>query len=256
MKRDGAFNEVMIVNPTNFNKGARLMYYDPEMAAMGYFAEYPGYEDYMGEEPGYYYGEDPYLSEEEYLYGLGNPYGYYGQLPEMVGWREPYGYYGGIEPGYGIGYFAEDIPGDYYGYYGEDDDYYGEDDDYPVSEYYEEEPVGYFAEDFPNDYGYYGEDSYESDYGEYEPELDEYGEMDYETEPGMAGYVQEKEPTFNARCGFPTNVSGLGEEDEFAENDDELEGYVRPSTVNPACGQFKPQPRTRATEPEYFKPLW
>lgn len=248
MKNHQMFNEVMIVNPSDprlgLNQGVRLMpSYYPPMGYYGYYAEPP---DQYG-----YFAEAPPGAE---LYGMGDPYGYYGyyaEAPEMVGWGDPYGYYG----------------------------YYGE--DYPMAEAYE--PMGWYGEAPPGQeiygygepmsppgseiYGYgepmppsgseiygYGESMPPSGseiygYGETMPPGSEiYGYNEY-PDPSMSGYVRETRPTFNARCGCPTNVRGLGE-------DPRLEGYVKPSTVNASCGQFTPQPGSPASEPDTFKPLW
>ena len=77
------------------------------------------------------------------------------------------------------------------------------------------------------------------DYGAYGAE---YGE-DY------SGYVRETEPRYNAGCPMPTNVHGYGDVQA-------VDGYVRPSTVNPTCGQFTPQPKQSSVVPDGFKPLW
>jgi hypothetical protein len=61
--------------------------------------------------------------------------------------------------------------------------------------------------------------------------------------------VRETEPPFNAGCPLPTNVAGFGESEDLA-------GYIRPTTVNAACGQFTGQPGQPPSVPETFKPLW
>jgi len=110
-------------------------------------------------------------------------------------------------------------------------------------------PMGYYAEapDAPG----YAETREMPGYGAYEPLAENY--------PGMAGYgaygqeysgyMRETEPAFNAGCPMPSNVHGFGETDGY-------EGYVRPSTVNPMCGQITPQPGQEAAPPESFRPLW
>jgi hypothetical protein len=243
MRRRPGFDEVMIINP-----------YDPGQEApqgvrpmMGYYAE-PA--DEFAEDPYGYYGYHDDMddfSEDEM--------GYYDEYPEMVGWGglgyedfEPMGYYAAEDDPYG--YYADDAFDDYY------DDYY---DAYDPLAYYAEdeyEPVGYYAEEDPYEpYGRYGEDPYElmgwygedpyELYGEDPDGLDDY--WDYE--PSISGYVRETAPTFNAGCPAPINVHGYGE-------DDELEGYVRPSTVNAACAKLTAQPGPRRSEPMTFRPLW
>src|ERR687896_279215 len=102
MKGKPGFDEVMIVNPNdpafNDNRGVRLMrFHYAQPPEMGYYAAPDPY--------GYgYYGQDPYLAEE-YPYGVGNPYGYYGyyaQPPQMAPYAGPV-FYGQApyEPGYG-----------------------------------------------------------------------------------------------------------------------------------------------------------
>lgn len=235
MKHGQAFNEVMIVNPSDprfgANQGVRLMqnYYYP----YGYYAEPPAGYGYFAEAPGYAYD------------GRGEPYGYYGyygQPPqEMFGWGDPYGY-APVEPGYEqpMGYFAAEDPYGYEGYYA---------DDYPpLEQYYEPEPMGYYAADEPYEpVGWYGEEPEMYGYGAEEP-MEGYAGMGYYAAPGMGRYERAMEPKFNARCACPTNVQGFGEE--------EFDGYVQPSTVNATCERFTPQPGSPAAEPETFKPLW
>jgi len=133
---------------------------------------------------------------------------------------EPMGYYGEYEP---VGYYSEYEPVGYYGEY---------------------EPVGYYNEYEPM--GYYGEATEMPGYAEYDPGVQP-GIADYRE--GYAGYVRETSPRFNAGCPMPTNVHGLGEGEV-------LQGYVKPSTVNPTCGQFTPQPGQEPPPPDNFKPLW
>jgi len=152
----------------------------------------------------------------------------------------------------------------YYGYYGEPEQMYGQyDPGYGPVGYYAEDP--YLSQQYPYaavdpySYGYYAEPEYP--YGEYEP-LEGYGQMpemvgydqyeplqEYYPEPGTSGYVRQSPPSFNAGCPIPTNVSGFGEEEP-------LQGYVRPSTVNASCGQINLQPAAEPSMPETFKPLW
>jgi hypothetical protein len=101
----------------------------------------------------------------------------------------------------------------------------------------------------PQEPGYYGQVPEMVGYGEYAPPEQGYPGVGYYGQPDLAGYVRETEPTFNAGCPLPTNVPGFGE----AEN---LEGYVKPTTVNPTCPQFTPQPGPTPSVPETFKPLW
>ena len=44
-------------------------------------------------------------------------------------------------------------------------------------------------------------------------------------------------------------VAGFEEADPFG-------GYVKPETVNAACGSFTEQPGATPSVPETFKPLW
>ena len=199
-----------------------MRFYNGYAPAMGYYGYYGEPEQMYGQyDPGYgpvgYYAEDPYLSHQ-YPYGEVDPYGYgygygYYAVPEYP--------YGQVEPGYEpVGYYAAEDP--------------------------------YLAQEYPygevDPYGYYAEPEYP--YGEYEP-MEGYGQMpemfgydeyepleEYYPEPGTAGYVRQSAPSFNAGCPLPTNVSGFGEEEP-------LQGYVRPATVNASCGQFNPQPGRR-----------
>jgi hypothetical protein len=135
------------------------------------------------------------------------------------------GYYGEHEP---VGYYGEHEP---YGYYAEHEPmgYYGD--------YAEREPYGYYGEHEP--YGDYGEHEPIGDYAA-TPEMVGYGEHD------MGGYVRDVAPAFNAGCAVPSNVAGFGE----------VDGYVRPQTVNPSCAQFTAQPPSGSAIPDAFKPLW
>jgi hypothetical protein len=229
MRPNAKFDEVMIVNPTEPNGGRLMRFYNGQPPAMGYYGYYGEPEYTYGQyDPGYgpvgYYAEDPYLSHQ-YPYGDVDPY--------------TYGYY--AEPGYG---------------YGQHEPGYE-----PVGYYAAEDP--YLAQEYPygqvDPYGYYAEPEYP--YGEYEP-MEGYGQMpemvgydqyeplqEYYPEPGTSGYVREAAPSFNAGCPMATNVSRFGEEEP-------LQGYVQPSTVNATCGQFNPQPGPEPSVPETFKPLW
>jgi hypothetical protein len=95
--------------------------------------------------------------------------------------------------------------------------------------------------------GHYGESQEMPGYAEYDPMAMQPGMADYGA--GYNGYVRETRPRFNPGCPMPTNVQGFGEAETF-------QGYVKPSTVNPACGQFTPQPGQEAATPDNFKPLW
>ena len=93
-------------------------------------------------------------------------------------------------------------------------------------------------------------------YGEYEPLSGYPGGFGYYAEPEMSGYVRQTDaPPYNPGCPMPTNVAGFGEPEQFSEGDP-FAGYQRPSTVNPSCGQFTPQPGVSDFVPETFKPLW
>lgn len=106
--------------------------------------------------------------------------------------------------------------------------------------------MGHYAEEYP--YGPMGEPQEPGYYGQV-PEMVGYGEYAGYGEPDLTGYVRETEPTFNAGCPLPTNVPGFGEQEN-------LEAYIKPTTVNPNCPQFTPQPGPTPSVPETFKPLW
>jgi hypothetical protein len=123
-------------------------------------------------------------------------------------------------------------------------------------------PMGYYAEapgyaQYAESPGYaqYAEAREMPGYAQYEPLAENYSEMGGYGAYGAgygedySGYVRETEPRYNAGCPMPTNVHGFGEADTVG-------GYVRPSTVNPTCGQFTPQPRQSSEMPDGFKPLW
>jgi len=146
-----------------------------------------------------------------------------------------------------MGYYGDPYAG-YYGEYGQPMGYYG---NYG-------QPMGYYAEaPEVEGYGGYGPMGYYAEtpempgYSRYEPMAEAYPGVDgYGAYgQGYGGYVRETDPPFNPGCPMPTNVHGLGEQDVF-------EGYVKPSTVNPMCGQFTPQPGQEAATPDTFKPLW
>jgi hypothetical protein len=274
MKRNRGFDEVMIVNPyepgSNANQGVRFMRFYAAPPEMGYYAEAPDHYGYYAEAPDHY----------GYYAAPANDYGYYANLPEQ---------YGAIEPGYSyaepVGYVAEPYPMGYYG-----DPYamggYGEHEPMGNYGYYAEAPhmEGYYAE-APHMEGYYAEAPHMEGYYGYAPmgyyaespdvsgyaQYAEAGEMpgyahyeplaeDYSAAPGYgaygagygedySGYVRETEPRYNAGCPMPTNVHGFSDVDM-------VDGYVRPSTVNPTCGQITPAPRRGAEVPDGFKPLW
>jgi len=146
------------------------------------------------------------------------------------GHNQPMGYYAEPEP---MGYYAEPEP---MGYYAEPE---------PMGYYAEPEPMGYYGEYEP--VGYYGEAQEMPGYAEYDPTMAQPGMAEYGG--GYDGYVRETQPRYNAGCPMPTNVHGMGEAETF-------QGYVRPSTVNPTCGQFTPQPGQEPQPPDNFKPLW
>jgi hypothetical protein len=294
MKRNRGFDEVMIVNPydpgSNDNQGVRLMRFYAAPPGMGYYAEPPadpGY--YAAPVNGYgYYAQAP--GGYGYYAAPANGYGYYANLPDQPE------LYGDIAPGhdpYGpVGYVTGEYPmgsyGDPYamGYYGQPMGYYADATDmdgyggYGPMGYYADTPempgygpMGYYA-DTPETPGY-GPMGYYAD----TPETPGYGPMGYYAEtPGYpryepmaaanpdvdgygaysqdyAGYVRETHPAFNAGCPMPTNVHGFGEPN-MQNMQNTFEGYVKPSTVNPMCGQFTPQPGQEAATPDTFKPLW
>jgi hypothetical protein len=265
MKKRG-FDEVMIVNPhdlrSNNQQHVTLMRFHG--SPMGYWGQGPEYGWYAepqefaecaGPVDGYGEPDYGYYAEPEYGYYAEPEYGWYGETPEMGYWGEPpdYGHYAEA-PEYG--YYAEPPE---YGYYAEPPEYgyYAEPPEYGYAEppnFGEYEPVGYFAEEQP--YGWYGENPEMVGYGEYEP-LSEYPEnVGWYGEPDYSGYVRETAASaYNPGCPMPTNVTGFGEAEPFAEADP-FAGYVKPSTVNASCPQFTPQPGTTERIPETFKPLW
>ena len=244
-----------------------MQFYPTQPPDFGYYAE-PEWGYYAEPELGWYgepeeygyYAEPADLAEDPYGE---DPYGAYGELPDLDGWGEvdPYGE---IDPGYGyaevdpaLGYYAEDPM---MGYYAEDPmmGYYAED---PMMARYDEvEPVGYYAQEPPLGEPYpvegyasmpemvgYGEPEF-ADYSE-EPLAEDYPGMGYYGEPDMAGYVREAAPAYNPGCPLPTNVAGFEEADM-------LSGYMRPAEVGPTCTQFTPPPASDGSIPETFKPLW
>src|SRR6266576_14629 len=97
MRRQGQFDEVMIVNPTETNQDQRVRLmrfhntYPPEF---GGFAEPDPYGYYGEVDPTYgYYAQDPVVQGN-----AANGYGYYGYEP--AGYTQP-------EP---VGYYAEEYP--------------------------------------------------------------------------------------------------------------------------------------------------
>jgi len=153
------------------------------------------------------------------------------------------------------GYYAEAPPME--GYYAEAppmEGYYAEAP--PMEGYNGYAPMGYYAET-PSAPGYaqYAETHEMPGYSQYEPLAENYSDMGAYGAYGAgygedySGYVREREPRYNAGCPMPTNVHGFGDVDM-------VDGYVRPSTVNPTCGQFTPPPRRGAEVPDGFKPLW
>jgi hypothetical protein len=227
MKRKREFDEVMIVNPHDPGFGAkqggklmRFHYAQEPTDSMGYYAKPYGY-----------YGQVP-----DEGWGYADPYGYYGQVPdEGWGYADPYGYYGQV-PDEGWGY------ADPYGYYGQvPDEGWGYADPYGYYGQVPDESSGY-----ANPYGYYGQVPDEG-WGYADPSG--YYAQEYMPPPpgGVSGYVRDVAPAFNAGCPIATNVAGLG---------DDVEGYIRPETVNAACPQFTSQPGGPRSEPETFRPLW
>jgi hypothetical protein len=280
---------------SNANQGVRFMRFNGAPPEMGYYAEPPGQYGYYAEPPGQYgyYAEAPHM--EGYYANAPEHYGEFApgySQAEPVGYiAENYlmGYYG--DPYAGA--YAEYGPMGYYGYYAEAphmEGYYAEAPhmegyyaEAPHMEgYYAEAPhmEGYYAEaphmEGYNGYaprGYYAESPAQAQYAEapgyaqyaeagempgyanYEPLAETYSQMGdygaYGAEYGedYSGYVRETEPRYNAGCPMPTNVHGYGDVQA-------VDGYVRPSTVNPTCGQFTPQPKQSSVVPDGFKPLW
>src|SRR5262245_1081055 len=272
MKDTRGFDEVMIVNPHDprfdTTRGVRLMRF--------HYAQPPGMGHYAAPDP-YGYG---YYRQDPYHYGVGDPYGYYAQPPQMPPYAgsaffgqapyepgygktqpEPVGYYADEspyapigEPQEPVGYVAEEYP---IGCYGEDYPATGYGEDYPATGYGEDYPMGYYADEYPygpmgepQEPGYYGQVTPEMvGYGEYAPPEQGYLGVGYYGEPDLGRYVREIEPTFNAGCPMPTNVAGLEEQEN-------LEGYIKPRTVNATCQQFTPEPGRTTSASELFKPLW
>jgi hypothetical protein len=231
MKSDRRFDEVMIVNP-----------YDPassagEGANVMQFHYAPGYGYYAASPYGYYGAASGYGAWGSEWPGVSG----YAQDP-MSGYAEPVAYYADD----GVGYYADDYTTGYYaddyttGYYAEPPygSQWGEPDVASVGYYAEDQPpMGYYADE------YYGDGQEMVGWGEPETPMGYYGETPFE------GYVRDVPPTFNAGCPMPANVAGYGEPEHF-------EGYVKPSTVNATCENFKPQPGTAGEVPETFRPLW
>jgi hypothetical protein len=228
MKRERGFDEVMIVNPyepgSDTNQGVKLMRFYAIPPGIGYYAEQP--------EPYGYYAAP--ASGYGYYAAPAPGYGYYAEQPEA------YGQYAAPAPGYG--YYAAP-----HGQYGQTEPGY--------------EPVGYIAEEYPAGYGnsyqnytapgamgYYGQSPEMPAYAAPQPVGEAYPPMEG-PDDGYGRYVRQTRPTFNAGCPMPTNVHGVGDAEMF-------DGYVRPSTVNPTCGQFTPQPGEESALPDNFKPLW
>jgi len=273
MKRNQGFDEVMIVNPyepgSNANQGARFMRFYAAPPGMGYYAEPADHYGYYAEpadhygyyaEPADHYG---YYAEPADHYGYyaapADGYGCYANLPEQYVGAEPVGYvaghmgyygdpyamggYGAYEPMGYYGYYGEPAPME--GYYGEPapmEGYYGEAG--PMEGYYGYTPMGYYAEGHEAP-GY----SQYAPLAENHPEMGGYGAYGAGYGEGYAGYVRETEPRYNAGCPMPTNVHGFGESGA-------VDGYVRPSTVNPTCDHLTPQPGQHGGLPDSFKPLW
>src|SRR5262252_213392 len=267
-----------------YNAPPGMGYYAESPDHYGYYAEAPDHYGYYAEAPDHYgyYAEAP----DHYGYYAEAPdhYGYYAEAPDRYGYYaeapDHYGYYanspehyGAIEPGYNqaepVGYVAEPYPMGYYG------------DPYSMGGYGEHEPMGYYAE-APHMEGYYAEaphmEGYNGyapmgyyaeapgapgyaqyaearempGYAQYEPLAESHSEMGAYGAYGAgygedySGYVRETEPRYNAGCPMPTNVHGFGDVDM-------VDGYVRPSTVNPTCGQFTPKPGRGAEVPDGFK---
>jgi hypothetical protein len=258
-------------------------YYAAPANGYGYYANLPeqlyGYAEPsndMNGPVGYVTGEYPMGS-----YGDGDPYlmGYYGQ---------PMGYYGYY--GQPTGHYADTTDVNGYGYYGQPAGHYADTTDVNGYGYYGQ-PTGHYADTTDvNGYGGYGSMGYYAN----TPEMPGYGQMGYYADPqeipgygqtgyyadppgdpryeqmaaanpdvdgygaygqGYAGYVREADPAFNAGCPMPTNVHGYGDPN-MQNMPNMFEGYVKPSTVNPMCGQFTPQPGQEAAAPDTFKPLW
>ena len=185
-------------------------------------------------------GSDPRQGARLMTFGYGEPplmgyYGDYGMHPDLgeYAMHPDLGDYG-MHPDLGYYGMHPDL-----GYYGDRPELVGWGEHDPHMGYGIVEPVGYYAGE--GSYGDYGD---YADYGDY----GEYGDYAEYAEPGhdVAGYVRDVPPGFNAGCPMPTNVSGLGE----------VEGYVKPGPVSPACEQFVPQPGPTPSVPETFRPLW
>ena len=110
--------------------------------------------------------------------------------------------------------------------------------------------MGYFAQDFPvagygGGYGGYGE----------MPEMVGYGNP--YAGAGFAGYMRQARPAWNPGCPVPTNVAGFsGWAGGRGGRGGGLAGYVRPSSLSPACGLVRPGPAGSIAVPDTFRPLW
>ena len=239
-------------------------YYPAPVSGYGYYAQAPGgYGYYAAPANGYGY----YANLPEQLYGYaepGNdmngpvgyvageyPMGYYGDGdPYLMGYYgQPMGYYGNY--GQPMGYAADTTDVNGYGYYGQPMGYAAAPTDHDVEGYGGYGPMGYYADSREADGGSMGYYAMTPEMPGYPPGVAGYGAygQDY------SGYVRETDPAFNAGCPMPTNVHGFGE--PIMQNmPNMMEGYVKPSTVNPMCGQFTPQPGQEAAPPDTFKPLW
>jgi hypothetical protein len=269
MKANRGFDEVMIVNPydprSNNQRHTKLMRFH-QSPEFGYYSQPPEFGYYAEPAEIGYYGEPTQVYGG---YGEPSEIGWYGEPPEMgycagprgFGWygeQPEFAYYGGTAPGYGYygeppeyGWYAAPLGFGYYaeqpemGYYADNPQTtYGD-----ASGFSEYEPVGYFAEEPP--FGYYGQAPEMVGYADYEPLAEPYPEgIGYYGEPDVSGYVRDTAtPPYNPGCPMPTNVAGFGEGDQVS-------GYTRPSTVNPICEQFRPQPGITESVPETFRPLW
>ena len=254
MRRNDAFDEVMIVNPGPIGDdpatGERMM--------MGYFGEPGGFGEYGSE---YEYAEEPYQvgSDEGALasdgdiagydgFGCGAPgctcgraaqqiadagigYGYadpyalgYAGWPQAYGYADPYSLAGWGFAGYQAPYgFA--APWGYAGYGYADPGYAGygyADPGYAQS--YELEGYPYFADATDDQVG----DDVDGWYGD-----------------DVDGYVPDVPSRFNYQV--PTCASGLG---------DDVDGYVPTRAVSPSCGTFTAAPNIAPELPDTLKPLW
>lgn len=252
MARQGTpFDEIMIVNPINYQRQRRMKFY-PINSLRGYVEDGPFSPGNMA-----YVADDPFHEDATMGYVAEGPY-------------QPMGYISDPPPGFVEGFNEES------------------DDDYGMSEFADCEDsmgyvndcseMGYFADDMEDDetgmsyfadadsdeddegeMGYFADDGLDEDEDEDDDEMgyfaDDEDEYDEETEMGyfaddvdddddeVAGYEPEIEPAFNQRCLPVSKVNGVGE-------------YIKPKSINPTCTSIRPAETVIKTDNGWFKPIW